>query len=83
MFLITSSMSSRGCVSPNSSLLGILNSFLRLEKRDTQKVGQREENRHVKYAVCCWRSRIKRQLESGGKDQSSIYIYIYTSHICT
>ena len=35
-----------------------------LEKRDTRKVGQREENTHVKYAAWCWWSRIKRQRET-------------------
>ena len=48
-----------------------------LEKRDTRKAGQREENKHVKYAVWCWWSRTNRQLENGGKDQNLIYIYIY------
>ena len=47
--------------------------LVELEERDTRKVGQREEKKHVKYAVCCWWSRIKRQLEHGGEDQSSIY----------
>ena len=38
-----------------------------LEKRDSRKVGQREGNKHVKYAVYCWWSRIKRQLKNRGK----------------